>query len=298
MTRTTGSKNIPSFEKYKTISSTASQDIKHLAKSNDDRVVQQFKNILRHQRNYLSWLETRHKELNEAKKELSQLKQQKYRGPKSDTYRKYKWYAEHAMLLESINAFEVFYKNSIINLAKSIRNFIPPEKLNGSIDVKILWGLRSASVPELVFEHQLYHDLDNVDKVCNSLIGAKRYNKNNPDSKMRDTNLALQAIFQIRHTLSHNHGVITHSDLQKLKLLGYTARHKEVIDPMKNNLGRSIMRYLETEAEDFTKWMLQSTATFLEKQAKVQGFILDKKTYMRIVKILGDDPKLAKLPWV
>ncbi|EHD0099147.1 hypothetical protein JZN58_004122 [Vibrio vulnificus] len=67
---------------------------------------------------------------------------------------------------------------------------------------------------------------------------------------------------------------------------------------MKNNLGRSIMRYLETEAEDFTKWMLQSTATFLEKQAKVQGFILDKKTYMRIVKILGDDPKLAKLPWV
>ena len=177
MARKAGSFNVPKFECQKDLPTTGSQDIKHLAVSAEGTMVEKFQSLLNHQKNYLKWIETRHEELNQAKNELAAIRGEKYRGPKNATYRKYMWYTEQSILLEAINGFEVFYKQTLISLAKSIRHYVPPENLGGAVDVKVLWGLSKASIPELVFEHQLYHDLDNIDKVCNALIGAKRYNK-------------------------------------------------------------------------------------------------------------------------
>jgi len=298
MARTSGAKNIQKFEDRTKVSSTSSKEIKHLAQSSKSSALDQFKALLKHQKNYLNWLESRHNALNDARIELAQLKSENYRGPKGDTYRKYKWYAEHNALLEAINGFEVFYKTTLINLAKIIRHYVPAEKLSGAVDVKVLWGLTKASVPELVFEHQLYHDLDNVDKVCFALVGSKRYNKNNPKSNLRELNLALQAIFQVRHTLSHNHGVITISDKSKLKILGYDATTKEVIDPSKDGLGSSITRLLEQESKDFTLWLLDKTADYLKEQVDARGLELDKKIHTRLQKLLGNNQKLDNLDWV
>lgn len=298
MTRTAGSSNIKKFEEREEISTTGSQEIKHLAATVDGTALDQFKALLRHQQNYLNWIETRHRDLNDAKQELAQLKGENYRGPKDSTYRKYKWYAEHSILLEAINGLEVFYKQTLINLGKSIREYVPPENLGGAVDVKILWGLSKASIPELVFEHQLYHDLDNIDKACNALIAARRYNKKSPKANLKTRIISLQAIFQIRHTLSHNHGVVTVSDKSKLAIFGYGAKVKEVIDPSKDDLGKSIVKVLSDEATDFTSWLLDNTADYLKKQNVDRGLELKQKTKDRLEKMLGKSQKLDRLNWV
>jgi len=298
MTRTAGSSNVKKFEEREEISTTGSQEIKHLAATVDGTALDQFKALLRHQQNYLNWIETRHSDLNDAKKELAQLKGENYRGPKDSTYRKYKWYAEHSILLEAINGLEVFYKQTLINLGKSIREYVPPENLGGAVDVKILWGLSKASIPELVFEHQLYHDLENIDKACNALIAARRYNKKSPKANLKTRIISLQAIFQIRHTLSHNHGVVTVSDKSKLAIFGYGAKVKEVVDPSKDDLRKSIVKVLSDEAADFTSWLLDNTADYLKKQNVDRGLELKQKTKDRLEKMLGKSQKLDRLNWV
>lgn len=298
MTRTAGSSNVKKFEDREKVSTTGSQEIKHLAATVDGTALDQFKALLRHQQNYLNWIETRHSDLNDAKKELAHMKGESCRGPKDSTYRKYKWYAEHSILLEAINGLEVFYKQTLINLGKTIRWYVPPENLGGAVDAKILWGLSRASIPELIFEHQLYHDLDNIDKACNALIGAKRYNKKSPKPNLKNRIKSLQTIFQIRHTLSHNHGVVTVSDKSKLEILGYSANVKEVIDPSKDDLRKSIVKVLTDEATDFTSWLLDSTADYLKKQNTDRGMELKQKTKDRLEKMLGKSQKLDGLNWV
>jgi hypothetical protein len=298
MVRTAGSSNISNLVNIDQISTTSSKEIKHLAESSEGTAIERFRCLMKHQDNYLRWLETRHKELNEAKEEIARLKGEKHRGPKNATYRKYKWYAEHSVLLEAINGFEVFYKSSLVNLAKAIRLYVPAENIGGAIDAKVLWGLSRASIPELVFEHHLYHDLDNIDKVCHALVNARRYNKKSPKPDERGLVNALQAVFQIRHTLSHNHGVVTVNDRPKLKILGYEANVKEVIDPSKNNLRKSVMKLLRQEAEDFTDWLLGATAAYLQTQEANRGVELDAKVKRRINKLIGSHADLDALNWV
>lgn len=298
MTRTSGSKNITPFEQRDEICSTSSQEIKHLAVSEDATALEQLKDTIKHQKNFLKWIKSRHDEIIKLKRKIASHKKKRATSPKEATYRKYRWYAEQALLLESINAFEVFYKQSLIGLAKSIRAYVPLDRIKGSVDAKVLWGLRRASIPELLFEHQLYHDLDSVDKACDVLVQARRYNKNNPSSQLRETVKSIQAIFQIRHSLSHNHGVITLSDQSKFKVLGYRARVKEVIDPSKDALGESVNRLLLKEAEEFTEWLLTSTASYLVSQQSNAGKDLDSRVKVHLENYIGNNADVEALSWV
>lgn len=63
-----------------------------------------------------------------------------------------------------------------------------------------------------------------------------------------------RAIFQIRHTLAHNQGLVTASDSAKFSFHGYLAVSSEIIDPAKDNLGESVRRFLRKEAADYTDW--------------------------------------------
>lgn len=294
MTRTSGSANVVSFEKRSGIETTSSTDIKHLAKSSGSTRCKEFHDLLNHQSNYLKWIDTRHEELQSAKDKLTPGG----KGPKDSTYRKYRWYAEQQVIFESINAFEVFYKQTFIKLATALRLYIPSENIKGSVDSKILWSIQGkTSVPALIFEHQLYHDLDQIDKVSAMLIGARRYNINSPAAGMAQKNKSLQAIFQVRHTLAHNQGIVTTSDSAKFKIHGYSSSIGEAIDPTKNNFGESIRRALKQEALDYTEWLINASAVYLEKLHNSSGIVLRKQTLIRIQKTIGSTTKLEALPW-
>lgn len=293
MARTVGSKNIKVFEQRTKVESSDNADIKHLSKTTSKTALDQFKEILRNQRNFICWIESRHNDLINLKNGAGK------RSPKDKTYNKYKWYAEQNSLLEAINSFEVFYKRSVINLAKSIRTYVPPARLKGTVDSRILWSVSGkTSFAELIFEHHLYHDLDSIDAATQMIIQDKRYNKSNLKSPVASTNLKIQAIFQIRHTLSHNYGLITRSDQAKFKMLGFDAALREVIDPDKDNFGISINRFLEKEATHFTGWLIEATASYLDGLSKNSGVSLDRRALTRIQQGLGSSPALTSLPWV
>jgi hypothetical protein len=292
MSRPQGAANIQPFEARVAVATTSAQDVRHLARQSDLSPLDQFEALLRNQRNFLNWIDTRHSELTAAKKQADP----NGRGPKDGVYRKYRWYTEQQSLLEAINGFEVFYKSSAIALAKSVRRYVAPQKIKGSVDAKVLWLAQgSASFVSLIFEHQLFHNLDAIDDATNMLIGAKRYTPSNLNGPLAGRVRAIQCIFQMRHTLSHNQGRVTQSDSAKFASLGYAAGHGEVLDPGKDHLGNVVRDLLKLEAQEFTAWVLSKTATFLS--AAGQRHPLPKKAKDRIEKHIGSHPDLDALAW-
>ncbi|OLO12794.1 hypothetical protein BTW10_04620 [Chromohalobacter japonicus] len=81
-------------------------------------------------------------------------------------------------------------------------------------------------------------------------------------------------------------------------MLGYSAKVKEVIDPSKDELRTSIVKVLRVEATDFTSWLLENTAAYLEMQSSDRGMELKQKTKDRLEKMLGKSQKLDGLDWV
>jgi len=112
MARPVGAKNIVPFEFRTAVPVTAAQDVKHLANHVEANPLEQFKALVRNQRNFLDWIDSRHNALVSLKKQATG----RANGPKDSTYRKYRWYARQLALLEVINGFELFYKKSMINL--------------------------------------------------------------------------------------------------------------------------------------------------------------------------------------
>jgi len=106
-----------------------------------------------------------------------------------------------------------------------------------------------------------------------------------------------KAVFQIRHTLSHNHGLITASDAGKLKLLGYGAKVGEVLDPSRDDLGLVVVRVLEAEAKGFTSWLLQATAAYLRALQTSSGITLTRATLVAIETHIGKSAPLSSLTW-
>lgn len=267
MPRPKGAVNIVRFEKRSRIETSSSQEIRHLADAGPNPL-KQFKDLLRHQENFLNWIDDRHNNLQEMNRTLIELEGGQRKGPKDAVYRKYRWYCEHLTLLEAINGFEVFYKQTLIALASALREFVPPGNIKGSIDGRVLWSTTGeVDIASLLFEHQLFHDLDNIDKATQMLINARRYNVNNPKSPLKETMKAIQAIFQLRHTLSHNGGLVTGSDSTKFKVFGYDAPAEEVIDPTKEHLGKVVLILLRDEATTFTEWIRKSTIVYLQEAA-------------------------------
>lgn len=267
MPRPKGATNIVRFEKRDCIETSSNKDIRHLADLGPSPL-KQFKDLINHQENFLNWIDDRHSGLQNARDELNELKGVKKKGPKDAVYRKYRWYAEHLTLLEAINSFEVFYKQTLIALASALREFIPPGNIKGSIDGRVLWSTTGeVNIASLLFEHQLFHDLEAVDKATQMLINARRYKANDAKSPLKETVKAIQAVFQLRHTLSHNGGLVTGSDSTKFKVYGYDAPVEEVIDPTKEHLGKVVLILLKDEATDFTDWIRKSTILYLKEAA-------------------------------
>lgn len=294
MPRPPGAQNIQPFESRRTVATTDAQQITHLATQADKKPLEKFEALLRNQRAFLAWIDSRHTELLEAKRTLDP----KGRGPKDSVYRKYRWYTQQQSLLEAINGFEVFYKNTFVALGDVLSTYVPAQRIKGSIDAKVLWASQGvASFSELIFEHQLFHSLETIDDVTNMLVGKRRYMPNNPSHVLRQRGIAIQSVFQIRHTLSHNQGRVTQSDRAKFAALGFDARQAEVIDPNKDHLGEVVRDLLLLEAREFTDWLLLSMADFLSEQYKSTGLVLMANRRDEIEKRLGSHRDLTALPW-
>lgn len=289
MPRTKGAKNIVVLEDRATIATSPNSSIRHLASISQKTESEAFIALMGHQSNFVSWIISRHEELSKLKS----------KGPKDATYNKYKWYAEHMLLLEAINAFEVFYKRSIVALGTALAPHVPPDRVKGTIDTRILWTAPLGTpASDLIFESRLYHDLDAVDQATEALVQSKRYNKNKPSTPLKKRVRTLQAVFQLRHTLSHNHGLVTASDSGKLQLLGYAAAVGEVIDPTKDFLGDVVRRVLISEATDFSTWLLAAAADYLKEVHANTGTSLSRSILNTLETKLGKSPALSALTWV
>lgn len=292
MSRPAGSKNIQQFQERTVVGTTSSTAVKHLANSATASPLEELSSLLKHQQNFLTWIDSRHDQLMAAKRDAGQ------NGPKDAVYSKYRWYSEQQLLLEAINAFEVFFKRTFIALAEPLRRYVPPEKIKGAVDAKTLWASgRQRSLVALIFEHQLFHDLEQIDNNANMLIGQRRYKPNDAKSPLRKRVRALQCIFQIRHTLSHNQGYVTTSDAAKFKSIGWAVKASEVIDPTKDHLGTVIRDLIKLEAREFTDWLLGATAKMLADYSDERNELLPLRLRDRIESAVGKHAGITALEW-
>lgn len=304
--RTAGAKNIVSLETRTTIDTSNSADIGHFANFGETPL-KEFCDLLKHQDNFLSWVEGRHDSIVKLKTEINTLKgKAPGKGPtgaKNGTTRKYLWFSEQLVLLDAINAFETFYKKTFVMLGAILNRYVQPDPARTvTINALQLWNAAGqpvypSLVPELAFEHQLFHDLDAVDKASDLLIGARRYLKKSQNNPRASLVKALSGIFQIRHTLSHNHGFVTEGDSAKFSELQFTITQGEIIDPVKSQLGIAISRALKAEAEDFTEWLTNGTSTFLTRCVNMQAIPVPAHKRQELESLLGTHPSFSTVPW-
>ena len=241
----------------------------------DGTPLERYEKLLKHQQNFLAWLDQRHNLLTEANLEIAALSRATVTSgtaaAKSETFRKYEAYSLQLVLLEAINGLETFYKSLFIELARAIGSYVPDSRIKGTVDAKILW-LHGAEVDptSIIFESRLLHDCDRIDDVSQMLIAAKYYGPQQGPARQRRL-LSLKCIFQIRHTLSHNSGVVTQSDSAKFALLRYSVTPNQFIDPSKDDLGLAVLQFLREEARAYASWLRDATFAYLALEAARMG---------------------------
>lgn len=295
--KTLGAKNITPFAKRKTIETSNDAEIRHLADMSGTPV-SMLKQLYQHQENYLKWLHGRHKKIIELQTKLISCTgagpKKGPKGAKPATFEKYLWYAEQAAMLDAINAFELFFKRTFVGLTHCLREYIDPASIKDEVDFNLIWAMDGKiSAADLLFEQKLFHKTHQVDESAQILVGKKRY----ADPRLKNRVSVIQGIFQIRHTLSHNGGLVTKSDAGKFKLYGFNLQDGEVIDPTKNDLRVSVFREILYEAEKFTEWLLTATVDFLIKCDK-NGKIVPSSLRADLRGLLGNNAKEWKrVPW-
>lgn len=277
MTRTKGATNITQFASRSTIPVSSAQAIQFRGASLGP--LEQFKASIDHQRNYLNWLQTRHDkiiELNEKLAQATTYQAPQRQGAKDATQRKYSWFAECMALLDVINAFEYFYKGTCIGLATALADIIPAGQIKGAVEARFIWQARGYSPQHLLFEHRLYHDLKHVNDATQMLIGKSYYNIQPNDVTYR----CIHAVFQVRHTLSHNCGQMNQSDATKLRILGFEAFPDGAIDPGEESFGKSVFCFLYDEAKNFTSWLEAQTVAFINANPGASAVVPVHKSHL------------------
>ena len=303
--RTEGATNIPHFDQLERIGTNATSQIKHLSDI-EGTPLKQFQSLLRHQKNYLNWIETRHDKIKELQSKLDEHVSRSGQGPagaKDTVFAKYRWYSEQLVILEGINAFETFYKQTLTKLGTILKDYVhPSEDRVIRINARQLWSISgetvtSSLIPALVFENQIFHDLDTVDQATDMLIGQRRYQKRNNPPPHPERVKALRGIFQVRHTLSHNGGKVIPGDAEKFRDYGYTISENEIIDPNEGRTGHSIFKTIEDEAKDFNVWLIVNTANYLQSCINDRGLTVELGKQTELEGLLGSHSDWANVSW-
>jgi len=302
MGRTKGAQNVKSFQRRTSIETSPSSEVRHLSGASGNPL-EDFRALLKHQENFLTWLDGRHKQIVVLSEENKKLRGKRPgKGPvgaKEATFEKYRWYVQQLVLLEAINAFETFYKRTLVELGKILQDYVNPDEFRDvKLDARLIWstaGLISASA--LMFEQSLFHDLEAIDKCCKILTGERRYMQTPPTPALKRRVKALRGIFQVRHTLSHNNGQVTDGDAAKFKRFGFTVKQAQIIDPQKQALGLAIIRELGDEARAFTEWLAGASARFLQGQVTSSGAVVLASKKSELEALLGSHSCWASVTW-
>ena len=104
MGRTKGAVNVVPFIHRELVDTSGSSEMRH---SFDETLgpLDCFLGLLKHQENFLKWVDSRHGKLKEATINVPKDRLRNS-GPKNAVYNKYRLYANQLVLLEAINGFE------------------------------------------------------------------------------------------------------------------------------------------------------------------------------------------------
>jgi hypothetical protein len=302
MGRTIGAKNVQAFENRHKVETSNGDQVRHLADIKGTPL-QEFVGLLQHQKRFVDWVDSRHSTIVDLKADIDQLnglqKRSGPRGAKNATFVKYRWYAQQLIMLEAVNAFETFYKKTFVALGTVLRDYIKAEVFKDyRIDATVVWSTAGiVSAPVLIFEQGLYHDLEAIDKATQALVRQRRYNQQDPKSAISKRITALRIIFQVRHTLSHNNGMVTDGDAAKFRRLGFAVNAGEIIDPAKDNFGLAILKQLQTEAGDFTDWLARAVHEFLNSQVEQGNLLIPYTKKKEMIEILGEHDCWKHVMW-
>jgi hypothetical protein len=267
-----GTKNILSLGERKSIPTVASMD---LSTGHDDKNAKKaLSQLVKVNDNFIRWIKKHHGMLSkvvEGGKPPSKLKKK--------IFDKYCWYAEKLVILEAINGFETFYKNSLISLATVLRDYVDIENITGNVDIKILWIHKHHSPPKLLLENQIFYDLAAIDKYTRMFLNKARYDGSNKKLKreIQEICRGIRCMFQIRHTLSHNNGKVIKADRTKFKSLGYDVAVDQFINPLAESLAESIKKLIETESEFFSNFLKVEALNILKKKSSSEEIPMEIK---------------------
>jgi hypothetical protein len=305
MARTQGAKGIKPFKKWTSVPTSARSNIRHLS-SIKGGPLDVYLGLLKHQENYLKWIHSRHTLILDLKSRLLMCQNPtstKKGRVKEATYAKYRWYTEQTVVLESINSFETYFKTTLTRLGAILQPYVNPSPNRVlKINAKELWGITGEKLfPEMVplieFEQQLFHNLEEVDRATDLLIGKRRYNPNVVSNPLSESIKAIRGMFQIRHTLSHNAGLVTKSDRAKYLSIGLTITENEVIDPRSGSLSKAIFKSLASEAQEFNRWLRLETAGYLSRCIADRGLSVPVAKRTELIALLGKDKCWATVTW-
>jgi hypothetical protein len=85
--------------------------------------------------------------------------------------------------------------------------------------------------------------------------------------------------------------------MAKFAALGYTVVQGEVLDPSNDHLGSVVRDLLLQEAEEFTDWLLDKTAQYLNQRSKDHGAVLLAPHRDALLNTVGSRPSLNSLLW-
>ncbi len=192
-----------------------------------------------------------------------------------------------------------FFEKTLVRLGMLLGDYVPPDAFKDiKIDAPLVWSTAGQiSASALMFEQSLFHDLEAIDKCLQMLVEARRYNQHSPKPGLAKRVKAIRAIFQIRHTLSHNSGLVTDGDAAKFKRLKFQITPSEVIDPARDYLGTAVFLILDAEATEMTAWLADATATFLQKCITDRTLAVPLSSKGDFEKLLGTRPSWANVTW-
>ena len=225
----------------KEIPTTKLSDIKKLSSQENMTPLNKFLNTLTNQKNLFNWVEKKVNDIDNINDKLKSISNNyRYRTARNETYNQYLWYLRKICLLEAINAFETFYKDSVISLSKILLDNINLDKIKGSIEKSLIIKLNPNDVINVVFESELYHSTSKINEITQLLFSncedssfylkIEKPTKNPKNLKYKEEAENIDIIFQLRHTLSHNNGFVTISDAKKIRRLSGNVKERETLD--------------------------------------------------------------------
>jgi hypothetical protein len=149
-----------------------------------------------------------------------------------------------------------------------------------------------------MYEHQLFHQVDQINEATRQLVHGAWLPDGTVSADKERLRRGLPLAFQVRHTLAHNRGLVTKNDAARFRVLGVSVTSGEYIDTTKDKLYEALSEFVTEAMSSFHAWCQGATAGYLTKANKERAVPLPIATRTAVVSVIGDDKVFDPLPWV